>query len=243
MSGQTAQRVVGHRDVVGRLAGHGCLGDPVPEDVECLPVSRAGLRCSDSGIVIAYRDEPSPVPAEVRFLEVVVREFQLPERRLQGVERREQRRFVLGKQRFGELPSGGQVLQYQIRVPFRARRVVPAHFARQYAAFGQVAGVEFAQRRDRAFDPGHGRRVEGHGDEPPLAMPFDFRLGEARRAHQARHAVGFRNGAGVGKHRQRQVGRQQCPGEMLQGHYHLYSVLTLMEPMLSMATSWAAEAL
>ena len=68
-------------------------------------------------------------------------------------------------------------------------------------------------------------------------------LGEARRAHQARHAVGFRNGAGVGKHRQRQVGRQQCPGEMLQGHYHLYSVLTLMEPMLSMATSWAAEAL
>ena len=135
------------------------------------------------------------------------------------------------------------MLQYQIRVPFRARRVVPAHFARQYAAFGQVAGVEFAQRRDRAFDPGHGRRVEGHGDEPPLAPPFDFSLGETRRAHQARHAVGFRNGAGVGKHRQRQVGRQQCPGEMLQGHYHLYSVLTLMEPMLSMATSWAAEAL
>ena len=152
-------------------------------------------------------------------------------------------RLVLGEQRFGELPSGGQVLQYQIRVPFRARRVVPAHFARQYAAFGQVAGVEFAQRRDRAFDPGHGRRVEGHGDEPPLAPPFDFSLGETRRAHQARHAVGFRNGAGVGKHRQRQVGRQQCPGEMLQGHYHLYSVLTLMEPMLSMATSWAAEAL
>ena len=140
-------------------------------------------------------------------------------------------------------PPGGQVLQYQVCVPFRARRVVPAHLARQYAAFGQVAGVEFAQCRDRAFDPGHGRRVQGHGDEPPLAMPFDFRLGEARRAHHARHAVGFRNGAGVGERRQRQVGRQQCPGEMLQGHYHLYSVLTLMEPMLSMATSWAAEAL
>ena len=139
--------------------------------------------------------------------------------------------------------SGGQVLQYQIRVPFRARRVVPAHFARQYAAFGQVAGVEFAQRRDRAFDPGHGRRVEGHGDEPPLAPPFDFSLGETRRAHQARHAVGFRNGAGVGKHRQRQVGRQQRTGEVLDGRCHGYSVLTLMEPMLSMATSWAAEAL
>ena len=243
MPGQAAQRVVVCCDVVGRLAGRGCLGDPVPECGECLPVTRAELRRADAGIVIAYRDEPSPVPAEIRFLEVVVCEFQLPERRLQCVERREQRRLVLGEQRFGELPPRRQVLQHQVCVPFRARGVVPAHFARQYAAFRQVAGVEFAQRRDRAFDPRHGRRVEGHGDEPPLAPPFDFRLGETRRAHQARYAVGFRNGAGVGERRQRQVGRQQCPGEMLQGHYHLYSVLTLMEPMLSMATSWAAEAL
>ncbi|MFQ7502549.1 MAG: hypothetical protein ACLRMJ_04295 [Alistipes finegoldii] len=172
------------------------------------------FRRAYAGVVITDRYDSSPVPAEVAFPKVVVREFQLPQRFAQRVERREQDRFVLREQRLGELPAR-KLLQDESRVPFRARRVVPAHFARQYAAFGQVAGVEFAQRRDRAFDPGHGRRVEGHGDEPPLAPPFDFSLGETRRAHQARHAVGFRNGAGVGKHRQRQVGRQQRTGEVL----------------------------
>lgn len=154
-----------------------------------------------------------------------------------------QRRLVLGEQRFGELPPRRQVLQHQVCVPFRARGVVPAHFARQYAAFRQVAGVEFAQRRDRAFDPGHGRRVEGHGDEPPLARHSTS--ASAKRVVRTRRGMplGSVTGRASASRRQRQVGRQQCPGEMLQGHYHLYSVLTLMEPMLSMATSWAAEAL
>ena len=37
---------------------------------------------------------------EVRSFEEII-DILRPERRLQGVERREQRRFVLGKQRFG----------------------------------------------------------------------------------------------------------------------------------------------
>ena len=52
-----------------------------------------------------------------------------------------------------------------------------------------------------------------------------------------------RRDAGVGERPEREVGRQQRPGEGLQGRCHGYSVLTLMDPMLSMATSSSAEAL
>ena len=39
------------------------------------------------------------------------------------------------------------------------------------------------------------------------------------------------------------LGNERRTGEVLDGRCHGYSVLTLMEPMLSMVTSWAADAL
>ena len=66
---------------------------------------------------------------------------------------------------------------------------------------------------------------------------------QCRRSRTPRLAVAVGDGAGVGERRQRQVGRQQRTGEVLDGRCHGYSVLTLMEPMLSMVTSWAADAL
>ena len=119
----------------------------------------------------------------------------------------------------------------------------PAHFLRQNAELRQVFGVHAPQDRSRAFDAGQCCRRQGHGGEPPLAAPFDFGFGEPRGAYHARHAVAVGDGAGVGERRQRQVGRQQRTGEVLDGRCHGYSVLTLMEPMLSMVTSWAADAL
>lgn len=240
--GQLPHRIVDRFDVVYRLSGHGRLGDPAFQGLERLRIGPAVFRRAHAGVVITDRYDSSPVPAEVAFPEVVVREFQLPQRFAQRVERREQDRFVLREQRLGELPAR-KLLQDESRAPLVAQRVGPAHFLRQDAELRQVFGVHAPQDRSRAFDAGQCCGRQGHGCEPPLAAPFDFGFGEPRGAYHARHAVAVGDGAGVGERRQRQVGRQQRTGEVLDGRCHGYSVLTLMEPMLSMVTSWAADAL
>ena len=82
-----------------------------------------------------------------------------------------------------------------------------------------------------------------HEEQPVCSMPRNFGLGEAGGPHQAGHAVGAGCGTGLRKGGQRQVGRLQGLPEDSERRGHGYSVLTLMEPMLSMATSWSAEAL
>ena len=70
-------------------------------------------------------------------------------------------------------------------------------------------------------------------------------LGEARRAHQLRQSLRAGDGPGIGQLSEGEVGRQQRPGESLDCRCHggRYSVLTLIEPMLSMAMSCSAEVL
>lgn len=118
-------------------------------------------------------------------------------------------------------------------------------FTRQNAVLRQGRTVDFAQGRRRAFDLLHRCRFERQREQPAAALPFDFGFGETGRAAQTGHAVVAEYGAGVGEGREREVGRQQCLHEEVEGRCHDddYSVLMLMEPMLSMASSSAAEAL
>ena len=194
-------------------------------------------------VVVAQRHEPPARPAQVPGPEVVVREVQLPQGRFEGVERREQPLRGFRVERFGERFARGKVLERQVETAFAACRVRPPQFVPQDAVFREMVGVEASELRRRALHGGQRSGRERHREQPLPAAPRDLGLGEARRAHQPRQSVRPGRRTGVGERFEREVGRQQRPGEELQRRCHGYSVFTLMEPMLSMVISSSAEAL
>ena len=231
-------RIGGRR--VGEDRRSGVLQNPFPQRLERFVVA---ARRTEPRVVVAQRDEASARPAQVFGAEVVVREPDFAERLPQFVERIEQPLSRFRAQRLVEAPPCGQVLEHQRRALRRSRGVLPEKLPGQRPVLREAVRVDPPQLRGRALHRVQRRGREGQKQQPPFAAPGDFGLGETRRAHQAGQSVGTGRGAGVGERPEREVGRQQRPGEGLQGRCHGYSVLTLMDPMLSMATSSSAEAL
>lgn len=197
----------------------------------------------ERGVVPAQRHEAARRPAQIRRLEVVVAQMQLVEGALECIEGREQRLSLLREQRLLEGTPCGQRLHHEVRAPRCPGGILPAQLARQDAVFARPRRVEPPQPRDGAFDAGQGCRGQRHREQPLPVPPHDLGLGEARAPLQARQPRGVGCRTRRGEASQARVGRLQRPQKGLYGRVHRYSVLTLTDPMLSMATSSAAEAL
>lgn len=139
---------------------------------------------------------------------------------LQAVEPFEQPSGRFAAQRLFEGDARREILQHQIAAALHPCGIHPVQFVGQNAVGGQPVGIQTADLRGGSFDGGNGRRREGQRQQPAVAVPLDFGLGEAGCPHQLRQSVPAGDDTCIRKPGEGQVGRQQRPGKGLDRRCH-----------------------
>lgn len=137
----------------------------------------------------------------------------------------------------------GQAVQHRIAAAQRTRRIRIGKFVAQDAVGGQTLGMQVFHPGRRPLDAGDGRTALGHAEQVAGPAPHQRRLRKETRARERGRSVRTAGEFGVAQGAARSGGGLKGLQEAVKGRYHLYWMLTLIEPILSTEINSAIEAL